>query len=640
MVHEILISKKDKFAVEAKQLKKELCDFLNLKIENVRIVNRYLVDGIDDTTLNSAIKYVFADSVVDEILFKIPASDFTVAVELMPGQFDARATSAIECIKFLNFNATPEVLSSKIYLIDGPLSNDDIEKCKKYLINPVEAREASLLIPNKIDVRAESPKPVEIENGFCKLNKNELEKLILDKGFSFDLDDALLIQQYFTQELRDPTVAELQVIDTYWSDHCRHTTFNTHITDVEIEDVYVRQAYERYLDLRKETNRADSPITFMDIGTIAARVLKQRNILKNLDESDEINACTVKIKVDVDGEIQDWLYLFKNETHNHPTEIEPFGGAATCLGGAIRDPLSGRAYVYQAMRVSGSDDPRKPFDQTIKGKLTQRQICINAAKGYSSYGNQIGLNTGFVDEIYHPGFAAKRLEIGAVTGAAPACNVVRKAPKKGDVVILIGGKTGRDGIGGATGSSKAHNISSIETCGSEVQKGNPITERKIQRLFRKKEATKMIVKCNDFGAGGVSVAVGELADSIDIELDKMPKKYEGLSGAELAISESQERMACVIEPENVNAFIKLTEEENLEATIIAHITDSGRLIETFNGQEVVNIKRDFLNSFGATKKQSVKAEKLNTLTTEILDDQKFDFESELTSLRFVQKRVL
>lgn len=606
MIREVLVSKRQRFDVHGKKLFDELKFFLKIKgVDSLRIVNRYLVDNIDDDVFEQAKKVVFCDPAVDDILDTLPKSDYCIGVESLPGQFDMRSDSAEECIFLMSGKTRPTVKNAIFYLIDGNLTDIDKEKIEKYLINPIECKRASLDIPESLTI-ANTSITQEIDlSGFCDKNLSELEKLIDDLGLAMNIDDLVLCQDYFKTEKRDPTITEIRVIDTYWSDHCRHTTFNTELVDINIEDSQVKASFERYLKLREEVGRTDKPITLMDLGTIGARVLKHRGILTDVEESEENNACTINFKCDVDGVEEDWLYFFKNETHNHPTEIEPFGGASTCIGGAIRDPLSGRAYCISAMRVTGAGNPLESIEDTIPGKLPQRKICTDAAAGYSSYGNQIGLATGLVDEIYSPGYTAKRMEIGAVVGCAPKENVKRLTPRQGDIVVLLGGKTGRDGIGGATGSSKSHNDRSIETCGSEVQKGNAPVERKLQRFFRNCEAAKLIKKCNDFGAGGVSVAVGELSDSIKIDLNAIPKKYEGLNATELAISESQERMACVIDKSDKDIFLKLAESENLQASVIAEITDDGRLIETFNGENVVDIKRSFLDTFGARRSANV-----------------------------------
>ncbi len=580
-------------------------------LEGVRILCRYDVQGIDDQTYELAKAGVFsepaADYVYDEQI-KIPSGARALIVEALPGQFDMRADSCSQCIALMTQGDRPLVRAATVYILSGSLTDADMDKIRKSLINPVECREAAAEKPATLETDYPAPPDVAVLTGLTREDA-DLGAVLRDYGLAMDLDDLRFLQRYFIDEGRDPTLTELRMIDTYWSDHCRHTTFSTHLTDVDIQDPAVHVSYQEYLDARRELygDKAESrPVTLMDIATCGAKVLKKRGILKDLDESDEINACSVRITADVDGRPEPWLLMFKNETHNHPTEIEPFGGAATCLGGAIRDPLSGRAYVYQAMRVTGAGDPRTPLEETLPGKLPQRTICRKAAAGYSSYGNQIGLATGLVSEVYHEGYVAKRLETGAVVGAAPAENVVRRQPEPGDVVILLGGRTGRDGCGGATGSSKSHSTESLTECGAEVQKGNAPEERKIQRLFRNPEATRLIKRCNDFGAGGVSVAVGELADGLDIDLDRVPKKYDGLDGTELAISESQERMAVVLAPEDVAAFHALAAAENLESSAIAVVTEAPRLRMTWRGQCVCDIARSFLNSNGAKKSSGVR----------------------------------
>ena len=609
MVYRIYVEKKPGFDGEAQGLKHELVELVGIKgLKALRLLNRYDVEGIDRNLFEKAIPTVFSEPPVDVTYTELPTAKTVFAVEYLPGQFDQRADSASECIQLLSQGERPSVRSARIYLLDGELSAEDLEAIKKYVINPVEAREASLDTRDTLKMEFAVPTAVETLNGFCALDDAALENFRNEKGLAMDHADIVFCQNYFKSEQRDPTITEIRLIDTYWSDHCRHTTFGTILNDVKIDDEVVQAAFDRYMALRAETGRDKKNRTLMDLATIGAKALKQRGILQNLDESEEINACTVKIKCDVDGELQDWLFLFKNETHNHPTEIEPFGGAATCIGGAIRDPLSGRSYVYQAMRVTGAGDPLKPVNETLPGKLPQRKLVTTAAAGYSSYGNQIGLATGQVDEIYHPGYVAKRMEIGAVVGATPASHVRRECPAPGDVIVLLGGRTGRDGIGGATGSSKAHNLGSLDHCGAEVQKGNAPIERKLQRLFRREDACKMIKRCNDFGAGGVSVAIGELADGLYIDLNKVTKKYDGLDGTELAISESQERMAVALAPEDVDKFIAIATEENLEATPVAKVTEEKRLNMVWNGVSIVNISREFLNSNGAEKHQNVHVE--------------------------------
>ena len=611
MVSRIYVEKKPGFDVEAQQLKGELTEILGIKgIEALRIINRYDVEGIDKELFRSCVPTVFSEPQVDVTYDELPASDGAVfAVEFLPGQFDQRADSASECVQLISQGERPAVRSAKVYMISGALDEAAIDAIKHYVVNPVEARIASLDLPETLYMETVEPQPVEVLDGFRELDEAGLAAFISERGLAMDEADIAFCQQYFRDEDRDPTITEIRVIDTYWSDHCRHTTFSTILDDVQIDDAVVQKAFDRYMAMRADLGRENKPRCMMDLATIGAKELKKQGILKNLDESDEINACTVKIKCDVNGKDEDWLFLFKNETHNHPTEIEPFGGAATCIGGAIRDPLSGRSYVYQAMRVTGAGDPLKPVSETLPGKLPQRKLVTTAAAGYSSYGNQIGLATGQVDEIYHPGYVAKRMEIGAVVGATPASHVRRECPAPGDVIVLLGGRTGRDGIGGATGSSKAHKLTSLETCGAEVQKGNAPIERKLQRLFRREDACRMIKRCNDFGAGGVSVAIGELADGLYIDLNKVTKKYEGLDGTELAISESQERMAVALAPEDVDKFIALANEENLEATPVAKVTAEPRLNMVWNGMSIVNISREFLNSNGAEKHQKVHVEK-------------------------------
>ncbi len=600
MVYRIYVEKKKEFAFEAKTLKNEAVNLLGIKnLEDIRIINRYDVENIDKQLFDYAVKTVFSEPQTDIATDKVEFEK-AFAVEYLPGQFDVRAASAAECIQLISQQERPIVKTAKIYVLSGNISDNDINEIKKYVINPVEARETGFEEYKTLKTEYSIPTEVKTLDGFNKLDKNGLADFIKDNGLAMDIDDIAFCQQYFISEQRDPTITEIKMIDTYWSDHCRHTTFLTTIDNVKFEDELLQKTYNEYLNVRKDLGRT-KPINLMDIATVATKYLKKEGKLEKLDESEEINACTVKIDVEVNGETQKWLLLFKNETHNHPTEIEPFGGAATCIGGAIRDPLSGRSYVYAAMRVTGAGDPLVPVSETIEGKLPQSKIVTGAANGYSSYGNQIGLATGMVDEIYHSGYVAKRMEIGAVIAAAPAENVVRERPQPGDIVVLLGGRTGRDGCGGATGSSKSHNVESLENCGAEVQKGNAPEERKLQRLFRNKEASQMIIRCNDFGAGGVSVAIGELADGLEIDLNKVPKKYEGLDGTELAISESQERMAVVLKPNNVDKFIKLAEQENLEATIVACVTEKPYLVINWNGTSIVKLSREFLNSNGAEK---------------------------------------
>ena len=611
MVYRIYVEKKKAVASEAAGLLSDIRAFLGIEsLEELRILNRYDVEGIDRELFEYCIGTVFSEPQLDDTYNEPDSSGYYVfAVEPLPGQFDQRADSAAQCIQIISQQERPAVASAKVYMLKGDsLTAKDIEQIKAYVINPVEAREASLAMPDTLKTEYEIPTEVETVKGFNALTEDGLRQFIADRGLAMDLDDITVCQEYFRKENREPTVTEIKMIDTYWSDHCRHTTFQTTIDSVTFEDEIIEKTYNEYLEARKAIGRS-KPVNMMDIATIAAKCLKTVGKLPGLDESEEVNACTVKIKVNIDGKDEDWLLLFKNETHNHPTEIEPFGGAATCIGGAIRDPLSGRAYVYAAMRVTGAADPLKPVSETLEGKLPQRKIVTTAADGYASYGNQIGLATGQVDEIYHEGYVAKRMEIGAVMGAAPAENVRREVPQAGDVVILLGGKTGRDGCGGATGSSKSHNLGSLVSCGAEVQKGNAPEERKLQRLFRNPQAAEMIKRCNDFGAGGVSVAIGELADGLFINLDKVPKKYEGLDGTELAISESQERMAVVVANADAAEFMELADSENLESTVVADVTEEPRLVMTWNGKTIVDISREFLDSNGAEKHITVKTAK-------------------------------
>ena len=609
MVSRVYVEKKPGFDGEAKALERELRTLLGIDgITNLCIVNRYDVEGIDEELFASCVPTVFSEPQADNASAQMPAvadGAAVFAVEFLPGQFDQRADSASECIQLISQGERPTVRSAKVYVLEGELSPADVDAVKHYVINPVEAREASLEPKQTLKANVPEPEPVEVLDGFLELSEAELQAFIDERGLAMDLADIKFCQEYFAGEGRVPTITEIKMIDTYWSDHCRHTTFGTRLHHILTGDPRVKDAFARYEQMRRELGREQKPICLMDMGTIGAKYLKAKGILKNLDESEEINACTVKCKVDVDGHDEDWLYLFKNETHNHPTEIEPFGGAATCIGGAIRDPLSGRSYVYQAMRVTGAADPTVPVSETLEGKLPQRKLVTTAAAGYSSYGNQIGLATGQVSELYHPGYVAKRMEIGAVVGATPASHVRRECPAPGDVIVLLGGRTGRDGIGGATGSSKAHNVESIEKDGAEVQKGNAPVERKLQRLFRREDACRLIKRCNDFGAGGVSVAIGELADGLHVDLDAVPKKYEGLDGTELAISESQERMAVALAPEDVDEFLGYAREENLEATPVATVTADPRLVMDWDGKTIVDVSREFLASNGAPKDQEV-----------------------------------
>ncbi|SMC87653.1 phosphoribosylformylglycinamidine synthase [Papillibacter cinnamivorans] len=620
-VYRCFTEKRGGFNVEAEGLCRELREQLGIaSLKSVRILNRYDVEGIDGEIYRAARETVFSepqcDDCYDEDMPEAKEPCFVLAVEALPGQYDQRADSCAQCIQILTCGSRPLVSAAKVYLLGGSLTEQEKERIRGHLINPVERREASLKKPATLRQEYPAPDTVPVIAGFTALNETGLEELLARYGLAMDLADLRFLQTYFRDtEGRDPTVTELKLVDTYWSDHCRHTTFATHIDRAEIEDPAVLNAYRQYLDVRREVyGDKDSarPQTLMDIATLGAKALRARGLLPMLDLSKEINACTVRVKARVDGTDQDWLVLFKNETHNHPTEIEPFGGAATCVGGAIRDPLSGRAYVYQAMRLTGCGDPRAPMADTLPGKLPQRQIAVTAAAGYSSYGNQIGLATGIVHEIYHPGYIAKHMEVGAVVGAAPAEHVVRLEPVPGDVIILLGGRTGRDGIGGATGSSKTHNLESLTECAAEVQKGNAPEERKIQRLFRNPSVTRIIKRCNDFGAGGVSVAIGELADGLDIDLSLVRKKYEGLDGTELAISESQERMAVVVAAEDAAAFIRAAEGENLEAYQVAAVTASPRLVMRWRGDIIVNVSREFLNTNGADKHSFVRVPRMNT----------------------------
>lgn len=608
MVSRVYVEKKPGFDVEAQQLLAELRDTLGIEaLTGLRVINRYDVEGIDGELFGSCVPTVFSEPQVDFAYDELPEEPGATvfAVEALPGQFDQRAASAAECVQLISQGERPTVRSAKVYLLSGDLSTEDFDAIKGYVVNPVESRLAELERPETLTQEIPDPEPVEIIDGFREMDEAALASFIAEHGLAMDEADIAFCQQYFKDEDRDPTITEIRVIDTYWSDHCRHTTFGTNLENIEIDDAAVEAAFNRYMEMRHELGRDEKPVCLMDMGTIGAKWLKKQGVLTNLDESEEINACTVKVTVDVDGEDQDWLFLFKNETHNHPTEIEPFGGAATCVGGAIRDPLSGRSYVYQAMRVTGAADPTVPVSETIAGKLPQRKIVTTAAAGYSSYGNQIGLATGQVSELYHPGYMAKRMEVGAVVGATPASHVRRECPAPGDKIILLGGRTGRDGIGGATGSSKAHNVESIEKDGAEVQKGNAPMERKLQRLFRRGDACRLIKRCNDFGAGGVSVAVGELADGLYIDLDMVTKKYDGLDGTELAISESQERMAVAVAEADVEEFMGYAAEENLEATVIAEVTCEPRVRMAWQGDAIVDLSRDFLNSNGAPKYQDV-----------------------------------
>ncbi|MFL0196495.1 phosphoribosylformylglycinamidine synthase [Clostridium sp. WILCCON 0269] len=615
-VKRLFVEKKKGFDIEAQGLLKDIRESLSIHhLEDVRVINRYDIENINDKEYQESKHIIFSEKTVDEIYEEkiyVEENAKVFAVEYLPGQYDQRADSASQCIQILTQSEKTQVVSSKVYILYGSISNDEFLKIKNYCINPVDSREASLENIDNLNSKLTIPESVEILEGFIEKGKEELEEFLKTRGLAMSLEDLLFCQKYFKEgEKRNPTITEIKVIDTYWSDHCRHTTFMTELTDVSIEEgkfsIPIKKAYEDYLKLRdKIYSNNRKPQCLMDIATIAIKKLRKDGKLKDLDESEEINACSIVVNADVDGKTEKWLVMFKNETHNHPTEIEPFGGAATCLGGAIRDPLSGRSYVYQAMRVTGSGDPRTRIENTLKGKLPQKKITIGAAEGYSSYGNQIGLATGMVSEIYDEGYVAKRMEIGAVIAAAPFENVKRERPDTSDVIILLGGRTGRDGCGGATGSSKKHTESSILTSGAEVQKGNPVTERKIQRLFRKPQVSRMIKRCNDFGAGGVSVAIGELTEGLEINLDLVPKKYEGLDGTELAISESQERMAVVVSREHEKNFIECAREENLEATKVADVTGDRRLKMFWRGNSIVDLSRDFLDTNGVRAHVEVK----------------------------------
>ncbi len=611
-IQRLFVTKRESFNQEAQRMLHTLQQELSMPAIGVTIYERYDIENLDAKDLEAAKNLIFSEPPVDTVLEEIPAlQGFVFAVEYVPGQYDQRADSAEQCISMLTLTSGHIVRCARVFAIEGTFTKEQENAIKAYYINPVDSREAILELPNTLALDLEEPKPVATIDGFTTMSDDKLEELIKNYGLAMTLADLQMIRQQYTEvEHRDPTITEIRLFDTYWSDHCRHTTFMTELTDISIEASRftspIEEALEEYMEGRAELYTTKKKArSLMDMATLAVKELRQAGGLTNLDESDEINACTIIVPVDVDGKTEEWLLLFKNETHNHPTEIEPFGGAATCLGGCIRDPLSGRAYVYQAMRITGSGDPHTSLEDTLEGKLPQKKITQEAARGYSSYGNQIGLATGEVKEYYHPGYVAKRMEIGAVIGAAPRNQVRRETPVAGDVVVLLGGKTGRDGCGGATGSSKEHTVESLSTCGAEVQKGNALTERKIQRLFRRGEVTTLIKRCNDFGAGGVSVAIGELTDGVTINLDLIPKKYAGLDGTELAISESQERMACVIAASDVDRFKAYCDEENLECTVVADVTDTNRLIMNWNGETIVDISRDFLNTNGASQQQEV-----------------------------------
>ena len=649
-VRRIYVEKKPGFDVEAKEVFADLRENLGMKgLSSVRIINRYDIEGITDEEYQKARCLIFSEPPVDNVYDEeANITDGKVfAVEFLPGQFDQRAASAEECISILTTKERPRVRYAKVYVLLGDVTDSDISEIKTYVINPVEAREASLEKPNSLDMAVDYPDDVKIIDGFIDMDETAMQSFLSEMGFAMDIDDLKFCQDYFANtEKRNPTITELRMIDTYWSDHCRHTTFSTKINNVTIPDGkysdVIKDAFEEYKAAKAELYAPDRNMCLMNMATIIVKQLKKKGYLKEIDESEEINACSIVMPVEIDGVTEDWLIMFKNETHNHPTEIEPFGGAATCLGGAIRDPLSGRSYVYQAMRVTGAGDPRKSLKETLPGKLMQRKITKQASSGYSSYGNQIGLATGQVQEIYDEGYVAKRMEIGAVIGAAPKANVVREVPSKGDVIVLLGGRTGRDGIGGATGSSKAHTEESVVTCGSEVQKGNPPIERKLQRLFRDNKVTTLIKRCNDFGAGGVSVAIGELADGLTINLDKVPKKYEGLDGTELAISESQERMAVVVREKDVDTFISYANQENLEATPVAVVTDENRLVMKWRDKIICDISRDFLNTNGAVKNTDIEVvlPKGNMTKSETVTDVKTKWLNTLSDLNVCSQKGL
>ena len=659
-VKRIYVEKKEAYAVHAGELQQEIKNYLAISgLKKVRELIRYDVEALSDATYQKALVTVFSEPPVDKVYegqFEKEASDRVFSVEYLPGQFDQRADSAEQCVKLLNEKEEPVIRSATTYVLSGDISDEDFGRIKAYCINPVDSRETDETVPDTLVTNFDEPEDVKIFDGFKDMPEEELKKLYDSLGLAMTFKDFLHIQNYFQSvELRDPSMTEIRVLDTYWSDHCRHTTFLTELKNVTFEGgdyvEPIQKTFEEYKAAHDEMykGRDDKFVSLMDIALLAMKKLRAEGKLDDMEESDEINACSIVVPVEIDHgngpQTEEWLVFFKNETHNHPTEIEPFGGAATCLGGAIRDPLSGRGYVYQAMRVTGAADPTKSLKETLEGKLAQRKIVTGAAQGYSSYGNQIGLATGLVDEIYHPNYVAKRLEIGAVMGAAPRKNVIRENSDPGDIIILLGGRTGRDGCGGATGSSKAHNTASIDTCGAEVQKGNAPTERKIQRLFRREEVSRLIKKCNDFGAGGVSVAIGELADGLTVDLDKVPKKYAGLDGTELAISESQERMAVVVDPKDVDQMLAYAAEENLEAVCVATVTESPRLVLKWRGKEIVNISRAFLDTNGAHQETNVVVETpekadnyLNK--TEKVDNFKEAFLDKLSSLNACSKKGL
>ena len=655
-VKRVYVEKKQPYAVTAKELTEDIKGYLEIDgLKEVRVLVRYDVENLSEDTYKKALTSVFSEPPVDDVYEETfpydEANSKVFSVEFLPGQFDQRADSAVQCVKFLNEDENPVIKTATTYVLVGDISDAEFEQIKNYCINPVDSRETGLEKPETLVTEFEEPADVIIFEGFKDMEEKPLKELYDSLGLAMTFKDFLHIQNYFkNEENRDPSMTEIRVLDTYWSDHCRHTTFNTELTDVKFDEGYfnepIEKTYESYLDTRKDVfgERKDKFVCLMDLALIAMRKLKKEGKLDDQEKSDEINACSIVVPVEVDGQTEEWLVNFKNETHNHPTEIEPFGGAATCLGGAIRDPLSGRTYVYQAMRVTGAADPTKPMSETLHGKLPQKKLVQGAANGYSSYGNQIGLATGLVKEIYHPDYVAKRMEIGAVMGAAPRRAVQRLTSDPGDIIILLGGRTGRDGCGGATGSSKIHTEESIETCGAEVQKGNAPTERKLQRLFRREEVSHIIKKCNDFGAGGVSVAIGELADGLHVNLDKVPKKYAGLDGTEIAISESQERMAVVVDKDDVEQFLKYANEENLEATVVAYVTEEPRLVLEWRGKEIVNISRAFLDTNGAHQETTVEVdmpdEEKNFFKKPVVDDVKDKWLETLSDLNVCSQKGL
>ena len=655
-VKRVYVEKKQPYAVTAKELTEDIKGYLEIDgLKEVRVLVRYDVENLSEDTYKKALTSVFSEPPVDDVYEETfpydEANSKVFSVEFLPGQFDQRADSAVQCVKFLNEDENPVIKTATTYVLVGDISDAEFEQIKNYCINPVDSRETGLEKPETLVTEFEEPADVIIFDGFKDMEEKPLKELYDSLGLAMTFKDFLHIQNYFkNEENRDPSMTEIRVLDTYWSDHCRHTTFNTELTDVKFDEGYfnepIEKTYESYLDTRKDVfgERKDKFVCLMDLALIAMRKLKKEGKLDDQEKSDEINACSIVVPVEVDGQTEEWLVNFKNETHNHPTEIEPFGGAATCLGGAIRDPLSGRTYVYQAMRVTGAADPTKPMSETLHGKLPQKKLVQGAANGYSSYGNQIGLATGLVKEIYHPDYVAKRMEIGAVMGAAPRRAVQRLTSDPGDIIILLGGRTGRDGCGGATGSSKIHTEESIETCGAEVQKGNAPTERKLQRLFRREEVSHIIKKCNDFGAGGVSVAIGELADGLHVNLDKVPKKYAGLDGTEIAISESQERMAVVVDKDDVEQFLKYANEENLEATVVAYVTEEPRLVLEWRGKEIVDISRAFLDTNGAHQETTVEVdmpdEEKNFFKKPVVDDVKDKWLETLSDLNVCSQKGL